>query len=84
VISVAGGVVSSASAVASAASLAAAGALSPEIAATGAVLSSAASALIDIPLVGRVAHDHRLTRQVAVVVIASVALGLIALLVRRI
>jgi uncharacterized membrane protein (DUF4010 family) len=84
VISVAGGVVSSASAVASAASLAAAGALSPEIAATGAVLSSAASALIDIPLVGRVAHDHRLTRQVAVVVSASVALGLIALLVRRI
>lgn len=80
-ISVVGGVASSASAVASAASLAASGAVSPEIAATGAVLASVASALIDIPLVGRVTHDRRLTRQVALVICGSVVLGLITLLV---
>jgi len=80
-VSIAGGLVSSASAVASAASLAGSGALSPVVAAAGAVLASAASALIDVPLVARIARDRLLTRQVAIVVSAAVILGLIGLFV---
>jgi hypothetical protein len=56
-----GGVVSSASAVASAANLAAAGTLPPQVAGIGAIIASATSALINLPLVARLAQDRALT-----------------------
>jgi uncharacterized membrane protein (DUF4010 family) len=73
VISVAGGVVSSASTVASAANLATAGSLSARVAAHSAIIASIASALVDLPLVSRFGRNARLTRRTAVL-IGSVAL----------
>jgi uncharacterized membrane protein (DUF4010 family) len=75
-VSLAGGMVSSAGAVASAASLAAAGTMPPHVAGVGAVLASAASAVIDLPIVARVGKNRALTRRVAVVLSATVLLGL--------
>lgn len=71
-VSVAGGFVSSASAVAAAGTAAAHHDLSTAVAANGAVLASLTSTLVDIPLVARVAAQRSLTAQL------SVALGLIA------
>jgi uncharacterized membrane protein (DUF4010 family) len=74
-VSVVGGFVSSASAVASAGNLASTGTLSPSVAAVGALLASVTSALVNLPIVARVAGDRALTRRVAVVLAALVALG---------
>jgi uncharacterized membrane protein (DUF4010 family) len=60
-VSVAGGLVSSASAVASAGSLAAHGTLSPAVAGTGAVLASLASAMVNLVLTARISGDRALT-----------------------
>jgi uncharacterized membrane protein (DUF4010 family) len=70
-VSLAGGLVSSASSVASAAALARAGTLSDPVAGMGAVIASLASTLVDLPVVARVAHERPLTRKTAL------ALGLI-------
>jgi uncharacterized membrane protein (DUF4010 family) len=72
-VSVIGGVVSSASAVASAGTLAARGAVEPAVAGAGAVLASVASAVVHVPVVARATHDRGLTRRVAVVIGAVVA-----------
>lgn len=74
VVCVVGGMVSSASAVASAATLAASGTISPSVAAIGAIIASLTSALIDLPIVARIARDAPLTRRLAW------ALGLVVLL----
>jgi uncharacterized membrane protein (DUF4010 family) len=71
-VSIIGGAVSSASAVASAGTLSAHGSVEPAVAGAGAVLASLASAVVHVPVVARATHDHRLTRRVAVV-IATVA-----------
>lgn len=73
-VSLVGGVVSSASAVASAASLAEHARITPATASTGAVLASVASALINLPLVARVSGHPLLTRRLlaAMLVIATV------------
>ncbi|MGC4044771.1 MAG: DUF4010 domain-containing protein [Armatimonas sp.] len=63
-VSVLGGLVSSASAVASAGSLAAHDGISPSVAGISAVLASLASALINLPLVSRVAKKPELTTRV--------------------
>ena len=60
-VSIAGGLFSSASAVASAATLAAHHELTPQVAANGAILASITSALVTIPLVARVAKQRALT-----------------------
>jgi uncharacterized membrane protein (DUF4010 family) len=78
-VSVIGGLVSSASAVASAANLARSDTIPPHIAAIGAVAASAASALIDLPLVARVGHDPVLTRRLAWVVAGVILLGALGL-----
>jgi uncharacterized membrane protein (DUF4010 family) len=74
-VSVVGGFVSSASAVASAGNLASTGTLSPSVAAIGALLASVTSALINLPIVARMAGDRALTRRVAVALGALVVLG---------
>ncbi len=74
-VSLMGGLVSSASAVASAGTLAARGVLPPAVAGTGAVVASLASVLINVPLVAR-SQDRRLTQQLALSLGLVVILGL--------
>jgi uncharacterized membrane protein (DUF4010 family) len=77
VLSIAGGVVSSASTVASAANLATAGSLSARVAAHSAVIASIASALVDLPLISRFGRNALLTRRVAVLIGTIAVLGLV-------
>lgn len=82
-ISVIGGFVSSASAVASAAMLASSGKISPAVGGVGAILASLASAGVNVVLVSRFAHSRELVRKVAgattlVLVVGLVAAGLTA------
>jgi uncharacterized membrane protein (DUF4010 family) len=74
-VSLIGGAVSSASAVASAANLASAGTLPPHVAATGAVFASAMSAMVNLPLVARLAKDRLLTNRIAWTLGGIVLLG---------
>ena len=76
-VSVAGGLFSSASAVASAATLAAHGRLPVAEAANGAVLASLTSALVNLPLISRVAGQPRLTRALTRALGLVTALGLL-------
>ncbi len=78
-ISVAGGIVSSASAVASGAGLSAAGSLSPHVAGVGALVASAASAIVDLPIVMRVGRDRVFTRRMALMLFSVLALGVLGL-----
>jgi uncharacterized membrane protein (DUF4010 family) len=78
-VSVIGGAVSSASAVAAAASLAANGKLTLEAAATGAILASLASVAINLPFVLRV-PNRRFVLSIAVAMGAIAACGLAGLL----
>ena len=75
VVSVAGGVVSSASTVASAANLAAAGTLAARIAGTSAIIATITSAVVDLPLIARFGHDAALTRRTARLITAIGMLG---------
>jgi uncharacterized membrane protein (DUF4010 family) len=77
-VSLVGGLVSSASAVASAAALASHGTVAPGVAGVGALLASLASAAVNLPLVARVSADGRLTRRLAgslALVVAAAILG---------
>jgi uncharacterized membrane protein (DUF4010 family) len=74
-VSTAGGLVSSASAVASAANLAAAGTLPPQVAANGAVIASATSTIINLPLAARLAGDRVVTLRTAWVLGGIIVLG---------
>lgn len=81
-VSLVGGIISSASAVASAANLVASGVLSPEVAAIGAVIASGTSAAVDLPIVARLAGDRALTRRLAAVLLATVVLGALGVLIQ--
>jgi uncharacterized membrane protein (DUF4010 family) len=81
-VSVAGGLVSSASAVASAANLAAKGEILPAVAGLGAILASVTSALVTLPIVSRLTRDRRLTRRVALVLGAVALLGALGVAVQ--
>lgn len=75
-LSIVGGLVSSASTTATAAALAAAGSISPDSAGMAVVLTSMASALIDIPIVyGRI-RSKPIFYRVAAVSVAVIVLGL--------
>jgi uncharacterized membrane protein (DUF4010 family) len=75
-VSLAGGVVSSASAVASAGILAAQGHITPSVAGIGSVLASLASAAVNLVLVARIGHDRHLTARMARSLGIVVALGI--------
>jgi uncharacterized membrane protein (DUF4010 family) len=77
-VSLVGGVVSSASAVASAASLSENGRIGAQAAGTGAVLASLASAAVNLPLVDRVGGNAALTRRL---VVALTLVGLVGVVV---
>jgi uncharacterized membrane protein (DUF4010 family) len=79
-VSLAGGFVSSASAVASAGALAAKGTISPNAAGVGAVLASLMSALVNLPVVARICHDRRLPRRLFWSLGVVVAAGIVGAL----
>ncbi len=79
-VSIAGGLVSSASAVASAATLGAAGTLSAVVAGTGAALASVASIVVNLPLVARYSRDGNLTGRLGRVLVLMIVLGLLVVL----
>ncbi len=81
-VSLIGGVVSSASAVAAAASLVTNGAVPPHIASTGAVIASLASVMINLPLVLR-AHNRGLTLRLAIAMLSISIIGIIGALAAR-
>lgn len=78
VVSVLGGLVSSASTTATAATLFAAGKISAPTAAIGTILTSIASALVNLPLVSRQTRDLKLTRRLTVATIAISVGGFVA------
>ncbi len=82
-LSLLGGTVSSASTTAAAATMAIHGKLSANVAGVATVFASIASALVNLPLVQRQAHDKRLTRNLAVISLLLVAAGLVVLAVRQ-
>jgi uncharacterized membrane protein (DUF4010 family) len=75
-VSFVGGLVSSASAVAAAATLAEHHQISTTVAGVGAVLSSLASASVNVVLVGRFSHSTILNRRVAIATAIVLAVGL--------
>lgn len=75
-VSLAGGVVSSASAVAAGAMLAASGSITPITAGVGALLASLASAAVNIVLVARVSDSRELTRRITLSTVLVIVLGL--------
>jgi uncharacterized membrane protein (DUF4010 family) len=82
-VSIAGGLISSASAVASAGSLAGNGTLSPAVGGTGAVLASLMSVAVNLPMVARVGRERPLTRRTAVAMGVVMVLGLAGALAGR-
>jgi uncharacterized membrane protein (DUF4010 family) len=83
VLSLLGGTVSSASTTAAAATMAIHGKLSSDVAGVATVFASIASALVNLPLVQRRAHDKRLTRSLAAISLLLVAAGLVVLIARE-
>ena len=83
-VSVAGGMVSSASAVAAAAALSAAGTLSPHVASLGAIVASGTSALIDLPIVVRIGANGSLNGSVWRMLWIVVLLGALGVVIQRI
>jgi uncharacterized membrane protein (DUF4010 family) len=81
-VSAAGGLVSSATAVASAASLAASRELSPQVAGMGALLASLASVAINFPLAARAVGDRNLIRKIGYALGSVFLLGLGGILIR--
>lgn len=82
VVSVIGGLVSSASTTATAAIMAARGQLQPEVAAVAVVLCSVSSTLVNLPIVYHQTRQKRLTGSLVVLSLVMVALGLAVMLVR--
>jgi len=81
-ISVLGGLVSSASTSAAAANMVARGQVQAALAGQGVVLASAASALINLPIIHRNAKNPALSRRLAVLTIALSIIGIIVLVVQ--
>jgi len=82
-ISIAGGLLSSASAVAAAGTAASHHAVSFRVAANGAVLASLTSVLINIPLVARTAGQPRLTKALARTLLIAVIAGILGMVVEK-
>lgn len=77
-VAIVGGLVSSASTAAAAATLAAHGELTPQFAATGVVLTSITSSLVNIPLLQRATRRRGLAGQLTWTTLAIAAVGIIA------
>ncbi len=79
IFSLLGGMISSASTTATAATLAAEGKISPSTAGIGVVLTSIASALVNMPLVYQTTRQRPLTKHLAVITTVISILGLMVL-----
>jgi uncharacterized membrane protein (DUF4010 family) len=82
-VSIAGGLLSSASAVAAAGTAAAHHQVSFRVAANGAVLAALTSALINIPIVARAGGQPGLTKALARALLIVIAFGVLGLLVQK-
>lgn len=82
-VSVLGGLVSSASTSAAAATLAGHGEMRSQLAGTGVVLASVASALINLPLIGRSAKNPELSRRLALVTVTVAVIGIVVLMLQQ-
>jgi uncharacterized membrane protein (DUF4010 family) len=82
-VSVLGGLVSSASTSAAAATLAGHGEMRAQLAGTGVVLASVASALINLPLIGRSAKNPELSRRLALVTVTVAVIGIVVLILQQ-
>jgi uncharacterized membrane protein (DUF4010 family) len=82
-ISALGGLVSSASTSAAAANMVTHGRMQPELAGTGVVVASVASALINIPIIQRNGRNAALSRRLAILTLALSFLGLTILTLRE-
>jgi uncharacterized membrane protein (DUF4010 family) len=80
IVSVVGGTVSSASAVAAAASLASQGTVTPDVAASGAIAASIASVLVNFPFILRARHTV-LSRQLGFIMATIALCGAVGLLI---
>ncbi len=78
VVSVLGGLVSSASTTATAATLAAAGQISPQTAGLATILTSVASAMVNLPLVYQQTRQTALVRRLTIITVVITFLGGIA------
>ena len=82
-ISILGGLVSSASTTAAAANMVAHGQLAPQLAGTGVVLASLASALINLPIIRRQSKSPALMRSVSIRTVELTILGVAVRLLRE-
>ena len=82
-VSVAGGLVSSASTTATAAQLVLSGRIAPETAAIATILTSLASAVVNMPLVQQQTRNIELTRRLTIATGGIIVIGMIALLVSQ-
>ncbi|HEX8322303.1 MAG TPA: DUF4010 domain-containing protein [Tepidisphaeraceae bacterium] len=78
-VSIAGGLVSSASTTATAAQLVGDGKIDPGTAAIATILTSIASAVVNMPLVQQQTKNSELTRRLTIATAATIAVGLVAL-----
>jgi uncharacterized membrane protein (DUF4010 family) len=83
VVSILGGLVSSASTTATAASLASAGTITPEIAGLATILTSVSSSLVNLPLVYQQTRQRALVRTLTIISLVIVALGGIVLAIQQ-
>ncbi len=81
VVSLVGGLISSASAVAAAGTLAAQKVLPIDVAGTGAVLASLMSTLVNFPLVARIGREQPLTRRIALALALVILVGIVGAIV---
>jgi uncharacterized membrane protein (DUF4010 family) len=82
-VSLIGGLLSSASAVASAGTIAAHGEVSAHVAGTGAVLATLVSAAVNLPLAARISQDRVLGRRLVVPIAAILVLGIAGVVAQR-
>ncbi|MFT3693646.1 MAG: MgtC/SapB family protein [Kofleriaceae bacterium] len=82
-VSLVGGMLSSASAVASAGAVTTHGSVSPFVAGTGAVLATLVSAAVNLPLAAKVSDNRELARRLTLPILAIVVVGLVAVGVQR-
>lgn len=78
-VSIAGGLVSSASTTATAAELVREGQIDPGTAAIAAILTSLASAVVNMPLVQQQTKNQELTRRLTIATVIIIAVGLVAM-----
>jgi uncharacterized membrane protein (DUF4010 family) len=78
-VSIAGGLVSSASTTATAAELVREGQIDPGTAAIATILTSVASAVVNMPLVQQQTKNHELTRRLTIATVVIIVVGLVAM-----